>query len=131
MKGNLLHGWQSQVPFDERYTASSCLVSPSRVPPWFPYFPCMCHILEFWLSPTLMISRHLWCHLQSCVATSLYAREVIMLYFTNIDKLYILQFLYSGCYNSEYNKLLVLCRYSLRILFVYYFLIYLFVYSDT
>ena len=30
--------------------------------------------------------------LQSCVATSLYAREVIMLYFTNIDKLYILQF---------------------------------------
>ena len=46
-------------------------------------------ILEFWLSPTPMISRHLWCHLQSCVVTSLYAKEVNIFYFTNIDNLYI------------------------------------------
>ena len=59
-----------------------------------------------------MISGHLQRHLQSCVATSLYAREVIMLYFTIIDNLYIylciLQFLYSSHCNSEYNKFLVL-----------------------
>ena len=48
----------------------------------------ICHIPEFWLSPTPMISRHLQSHLQSCIATSLYAREVIMFYFTNIDNLY-------------------------------------------
>ena len=36
-----------------------------------------CHILEIWQSPTLKISGHLQCHLQSCVATSLYARKVI------------------------------------------------------
>ena len=28
-----------------------------------------CHILGFWLSPTLINSRHLQSHLQSCVAT--------------------------------------------------------------
>ena len=49
----------------------------------------MCHILEFWLSPTLMISGHLQRHLWSCIATSLYAREVILFYLTNIDNLYI------------------------------------------
>ena len=38
-----------------------------------------CHILEIWLSPTLKTSRHLQCHLQSCIAISLYARKVIFL----------------------------------------------------
>ena len=36
-----------------------------------------------------MISDDLWNDLWSCAATSLYAREVIMLDFTNIDNLYI------------------------------------------
>ena len=38
-----------------------------------------CHILEIWLSPTLKISGHLRCQLQSCIVTSLYARKVIFL----------------------------------------------------
>ena len=37
----------------------------------------ICHILEIWLSPTLIISRHLQCHLWSCIVTSLYARKMV------------------------------------------------------
>ena len=55
----------------------------------FPYKIYRCHILEFWLSPTLMIFGNLQSHLQSCIATSPYAREVDLFYFTNIDILYI------------------------------------------
>ena len=84
---------------------------------------CVCHIQEFWLSPTPMISGHLQCHLQSCIATSHYTRKVIVLCFTNIDNLCILQFLYSGHYNSEYNEFLVLCRY---LIFFMDFICYLF-----
>ena len=49
----------------------------------------VCHILEIWLSPTPIISGHFRCHLQSCIVTSLYARKMIIFYFTNIDNLYI------------------------------------------
>ena len=47
-------------------------------------FACLKHIYP--IKP--MISGHLWSHLWSCIATSLYASEVIILYFTNIDNLY-------------------------------------------
>ena len=82
-----------------------------------------CHIPEFWLSPTLMNPGHLQSHLQSYIATSPYAREVVMIYFTNIDILYITQFLYSVSFNSEYNEFLVLCRY---LIFYTDFVCYLF-----
>ena len=51
----------------------------------FAYKASFCHILEIWLSPTPIISGRLWCHLQSCIVASLYARKVIIFYFTNIE----------------------------------------------
>ena len=97
-----------------------------------------CHILEFWLSPTPMISGHLQCHLQSCVAMSRYTRKVIMLDFTNIDNLYVYIFVfYNSCTldattPSKMNSLFSIdTLYSLQTLFVIYSPIYFFVYSFT
>ena len=81
-----------------------------------------------------MISGYLWSHLQSYVATSLYARKVIMLYFTNIDNIYIY---YNSCTlvtatPSTTNSLFsVDTLYSLQASFVICSLIYLFIYSFT
>ena len=72
------------------------------------YIP-LCHILEFWLSPTPMFSGHLWHHLQSCIATSLIPGKwysLISLKWTFYIYHCILHFLYSVSSNSEYNILL-------------------------
>ena len=85
-----------------------------------------CHIPDFSLSPTLMSSRHLQSHLWSCIATSPYSREVVMLYFTIMDiyiYLCILQLLYPSSFNSKYNELLVLHSY---LVFFTDFICYLF-----
>ena len=78
------------------------------------YWMSMCLVQVWYVSYPGILAKSNSDDLQSCIATSLYAREVSLIYFTNIDNCKypcILQFLYSGCCNSEYNKFLVLHRY--------------------